>query len=344
MEALLATAVDLNVVPHTEKLSLDIIESKCVENPELQVDLDNFKTVLVWPTGKIPSDFEFQSTAVKSLMEITGKLLSVACYSPDMRLLLKRLYEDELVTDRLVMMVAASNSYSRALGRRVSRLRNVGEIFSLRDRPLPDTKPRRPKGRALASDKSRANHRSIAVRSIIDVHLWDRARWRGAAYFDYGHKAPPALALMFENRDAAEKIFERWRARIGVVDDKEIIHLAIIRRTSEANPAEYKILVTSSAPIGRPTATGPIALVGRDVTMTPANSEHLDRFIAKQTNFASYLLMPAIYSDKGAEPLKQLYILKRRLIVRNAIDIGANDIEAIAVGSGAERISGNSGS
>jgi hypothetical protein len=255
----------------------------------------------------------------------------------------KRLYKDELVADRLMMVAAASNSYSRVLGRRVSRLPNVGEIFSLRDRPFFDAKPLRPKEkRALAGDKLRANHRSMAVRSIIDVHLWNRARWRGAAYFEYGHKVPPVPALMFENRDAAEKIFKRWRGHIGVVDREEIIHLAIIRRTSEANPAEYKILVTSTASNGRPTATGPIAFVGRYITMTPANSEHLDRFIAKQTNAASYLLIPAIYSDKGAEPLMEHYILKRRLIVRNAVDIGANDIEAIAVGSGAERDSGNS--
>ncbi len=37
--------------------------------------------------------------------------------------------------------------------------------------------------------------------------------------------APPFIAIMFKDRDAAVKIFERWRERFGTVDKEEEIHV-----------------------------------------------------------------------------------------------------------------------
>lgn len=331
MEALLATAVNLKVLPHTEALSLNIIESDGAAEPELRVDLDNVRATLIWPTGKIPADFDFQPTAFRSLMKVTGTLLAATCYSPDMQKLLRQLYDNELVGDRMTMVTVASNSYSRALGRRLSRLPEGVKTFPLRARAPLDVKSFGRDEQQPHGDESDGSHRAMGVRSVIDVHLWDRARWRGAAYFWYGPQVPPVLALMFEDRDAAEKIFFRWRERFGAVDKDEAIHVAIIRGTSETNPADYKILVTSSLPGEEVKGMGPIAFIGRHTTMTPATSENLDRFLAMQAKAVAYLLIPAIYSGNEAEPLIDLRILKRRLFVRNAADVGPSDIEAMAL-------------
>lgn len=336
MEALLATAINLQVLPHTESFSLDIIESDGTLEPQLRLELDKMRATLVWPTGKIPADFDFQRTAFRSLMEVTGTLLAATHYSPDMPNLLKQLYENELVADRMTMVAVASNSYSRALGRRVSRLPEGGKAYPLRARPTLNVKPLARDEPQLNDDEFDGSHRAMGVRSVVDVHLWDRARWRGAAYFDYGPQAPPVLALMFEDRDAAEKIFIRWRERFGAVDKDEAIHLAIIRGTSETNPAHYKILVTSSLPGHEVKGMRLTAFIGRHTSMMPATSENLDRFLAMQAKAAAYLLIPAIFSGSEAEPLIDLHILKRRLVVRNAADVGPNDIEAMALSGGVE--------
>ncbi len=47
--------------------------------------------------------------------------------------------------------------------------------------------------------------------------------------------APPFIAIMFKDRDAAVKIFERWRERFGTVDKEEEIHVGIVRRETVRN-------------------------------------------------------------------------------------------------------------
>ena len=47
----------------------------------------------------------------------------------------------------------------------------------------------------------------MAVQSVIDVHLWDKARWHATAFLGYEPPQPPGLALVFEDRQAAEDIF-----------------------------------------------------------------------------------------------------------------------------------------
>lgn len=331
MEALLATAITLNILPHTEAFSLDIVESDDVAEPQLHIDLERMGSTLSWPTGKIPTDFDFRPIAFRSLMEVTGTLVDATCYSPDMQMLLKQLYEDEMVTDRMMVIAVASDSYSRALGRRVSRLPVGGKAYPLRARPILAVKPLAQNEQQIHEKESDGDHRAMRVRSVIDVHLWDRAHWRGAAYFSYGRQVPPVLALMFEDRGAAEKIFGRWRERFGAVDKDESIHLAIIRGTSKTDAPEYRILVTSSLPGKEARGMGPTAFLGRHMTITPVTSENLDRFLAMQMKAAAYLLVPAIYSGDEAEPLMNLSILKRQLVVRNAADVGPNDIEAIAL-------------
>jgi hypothetical protein len=289
------------------------------------------RATLVWPAGKVPADFDFQRTAFRSLMEVTGTLLAATYYSPDMPKLLTQLYDNELVADRITMVAVSSNSYSRALGCLVSRLPENDKAYPVRIRPALNVQRLVRDEPHLHDDTSDGNHRTMGVRSIVDIHLWDRARWRGAAYFDHGPGLPPILALMFEDREAAQKIFIRWRERFGSVDKDEAIHIAIIRSISETNPAQYKMLVTSSLPNDEKKHLGLTAFVGRHTTMTPATSENLDRFLRMRAKAAEYLLIPAIYSGNDAEPLMDLRIVKRQLVVRNALDVGPNDIEAMAL-------------
>jgi hypothetical protein len=333
MEALLATAMSLQVLPHTETLSLEIMENNQLAEPDLRIDLDNMCATLHWPAGRIPADFDFQSTSFRSLMEITGKVLAATCYIPDTPNVLEQLYQHELVSDRITAVAVASNSYSRVFGRRVSRLPDDGKAFPLRARPSLSVKSLGQFDK-VQERKPDGSHRAMDVRSVIDVHLWDRARWRGAAYFGYGPQVPPVLALMFEDRDAATKIFTRWRERFTAVDKDEAIRLSIIRGTSKTRAANYKILVTSNILDEGAKDTGPVTLVGRHTTMTPVTSENLDRFLAMQAKAGAYLLVPAIYSGTQAEPLIELHILKRHLIVRDAADVGPHDIEAMALGLG----------
>ena len=92
IEAFLATALDLKVLPHTEAFDIETLESDQAETPDFQVDSDRMRATLVWPAGKSPAQFNFQPIAFRSLMEITGSTLATTCYSPDIQALLNQLY------------------------------------------------------------------------------------------------------------------------------------------------------------------------------------------------------------------------------------------------------------
>lgn len=131
------------------------------------------------------------------------------------------------------------------------------------------------------------------VKSVINVHLWDEACWRGTAYLSYGPASPPAIGLMFENRGAAISIFENWKARFGAVDALDDIYFAIIRAVSESRPHDYIALVTSRIDDTEHAKSGKImSIASRSTTMTPASSENLDRFLREYETTQCYDLMP----------------------------------------------------
>ena len=136
---------------------------------------------------------------------------------------------------------------------------------------------------------------------------------------------------MFENQEAVEKIFTRWHERFGRSDRDEAIHLAIIKQISLINPAHYEVLVTSSQAICLENkSTGPVALLGRHMTVTPDTSVNLDRFMVEYKRAGAYLLIPAILEEGKPEPLMKLSVFKRRLIVKYSDNIRPHDVEVMA--------------
>lgn len=82
--------------------------------------------------------------------------------------------------------------------------------------------------------------------SVIDIHSWDEATWRGTAYMQFDPRVPPAMALLFENRAAAISIFERWRERVGEEDKDEAIRISIIRNLPAQPPCHYTVMITAN--------------------------------------------------------------------------------------------------
>ena len=340
IEAYMATALEYKVMPHTEAFHIEIIEISGIIEPNLQMDMDQMRATVQWPTEKSPAQFEFLSAAIRALAEIAGTILAATCHSRDMEALIRRLHSDELVVNRIAMVTAIPNMYHRIFGRSFSRLsdyvRPDDEAFTLKNRPEPKEPRSRDKERdsqqVPAPDFDPKSHQDIDVSSVIDMPLWDRAVWRGAAYLGFGPRVPPVIALAFENQDAAEKIFTRWRNRFGPHDLKDVIYIAIIKDIPSASPFHYQLLVTSCPPDDVESTTNrPTVVASRHTRVTPDSPTNLNRFLKEYQQKGVYGLAPAVFKQGNVEPLTHLAILKRRLIVRNYDDIGPNDIEVIAV-------------
>ena len=227
--------------------------------------------------------------------------------------------------------------------RNISRLSDWQQVvrrsYPLRDQrvELPRiTLPRNVEDRAEGRDAGDQtfevkNHRGMSVTSVIDVHAWDKAVWRGCGYLKTGHAGPPLMALLFENAAAGRKIFERWRERFGEKDVNDEIEISIIRHLPETNPHHYCVQVASAYPASSSNTAGrPVLITTRSMTMEPGNSENLDMFLAEFEHFGTYYLLPAA-GTTNPEFFYDLVIMKRRLTVKSAGELGKHDIASLAL-------------
>lgn len=337
VEAFSATAFELEAMGHVERFEVRILEAD-VSSFLIENDLDQMRIVVRCPAGNFPGSAGLYSDFQRMLLEIATTIFLATSLTRNREDATMQLLKGDAAGERLAMIASLCLSRSRIFGgvARLSRWdkHSPGQYGLRVDRPvvIPQA-PSVPTQRSAMEDSGDAprkltDHLKVQVRSVIDMHLWDQAVWSGAAYGSLGASAPPFLALMFKEEEAATKIFERWRHRFGERDDAEEIYIGIIRQCSTANPAHYGMLLTS-----RPREVDERAelstVVSRSLTIEPADDTNLCGFLTAYEHFGAYLLMPMVLPPGEAQPrlLTHLALFKRSLSVKAASDVRSFDPE-----------------
>jgi hypothetical protein len=176
------------------------------------------------------------------------------------------------------------------------------------------------------------SHRALRVRSVIDAHAWDQARWSGAVYVLIGPRRVPGIAFMFGDQEAARKIFERWRERFGSSDADEEIYFAIVRHLPEQSPHHYIMLITSKHPDADERDPNQlIVTASRSTTMTPDSAMNLERFLEFYRQVGEFYLLPAVITNGVPTVIQELALLKRQISVKDAANVSDQDIEGMVV-------------
>ena len=349
IEACFATAFEMRVHPHTEQITIEIIEDSSLAKPTFDIDDANLTASLKWPAELLPAPFSSNGDCPRELMIIATTVMMATCGVRDVKATLDRLMGDEAVMDRIAMIAVSSNSHHRVFSTNLSRFADWSDHtkseFSLRqDRPLvqrekipihrdeavqafgPRTNKDGPWGKSTS-------HRDVEVRSLIDINLWNRAGWMGAAYIDGSPQVPPAIALLMKNEDAARNIFRRWNERLGRIDEEEELYLAIITDVDDAYPHHYTMQITSTPPSSEDAfAPGGLMMVSRMHRMQAETNANLTRFIMNYLRTGAYLLLPAIWLGSGEPtPLYDMAIMKRRLNIISATEVSQTRPEWAAV-------------
>ncbi|HDY6082255.1 tetratricopeptide repeat protein [Pseudomonas aeruginosa] len=348
IEALFATALQLRVAAHTECFRVTVQEVGQHAAPGFNVNDEDMTASVAWPSGLATSSHARTQEIQQTLIHLATTIFAATCHVPDLETTLDQLFENEAVLDRIAMIVTVGNSRQRLFNHSFSTITAWSDManteFALEPkRPVIKRVPLTGRSNETAEDDedglispgSLSDHRQLGVRSVIDVHLWDQAGWRGVAVADLAPNAPPALALMFTDAGAARKIFARWRERLGSADHNDEIYVAVVQGISREHPAHYRLLITSTppeteAPLDRKKVH---MMVSRMQTMEASSDANLLRFLAAYQRTGAYLLLPAVFKAGQPELLFEMAILKRKLVVRSAADIGKNDLEVMALGS-----------
>jgi len=345
IEALFATAPEVGATAHTENFGIWIQENVDVLEPDFTVDRERMAATVNWPAGLVPATYGRQDEVQRTLIGLAATIFAATCFVKDMQQMVERFLTNEAVLDRVSMIVVVGNSRQRIFKKAVSKLGDWAQLVTT-SFPLESTRPsicRRALGSAEEDDDGTAadrrsplppkDHRDLGVRSVIDLHLWNRAGWTGAGFADWGPAYPPAIALMFTDEDAARKIFERWRERFGEIDREEDIYIAIVRDVSAEHPAHYRVLITSRLHSEDERLGDRILTVASRIQTMHAESDvNLVRFLRSYEQSQAYLLVPAVLGGGGSpEFLLKLSILKRKLSVKKATEVKEHDLEMMAI-------------
>ncbi len=183
-------------------------------------------------------------------------------------------------------------------------------------------------------DRAKFGHRDRRVSSIIDIPLWDMAKWSGTAFLHYGPPHPPLFGFLFTDKEAAAQIFAGWRKRFGGFDANNEIRVSVLTGVSKANPHAYKVIVGTNPLKGEMEAGTLVITTSRFNLMEPTNSKNLDFFLQQQRLAGSFGLVPVAQSSEGnLAPATDLVIGKTEIIVRPAWQVGENDPDIVALDS-----------
>jgi hypothetical protein len=84
--------------------------------------------------------------------------------------------------------------------------------------------------------------KSMFITSIINIELWDQARWKAVAFMsDPSLTKPPIIGFVFEDATKGNEIFSEIKERFGNRDEKEEIRLSFIEIISDKTPQDYKV-------------------------------------------------------------------------------------------------------
>jgi tetratricopeptide (TPR) repeat protein len=189
------------------------------------------------------------------------------------------------------------------------------------------------------SNFNQTTHDQMEVISLIRERLWKRAGWSGVSFMMYeGADSPPILGLIFVDKDAGAEIFKHWQEEIGKVDRQEKLRIVVVRGIDQAYPHAYNVIIGSepTAYAGEKNLVISAARVHRMDAETP---ENLNRFLSFYDGIGAVFLTPAFAPpdwnrSQMPEIGMDLRILIRHIHVRNAWEIGLNDIDASGIREG----------
>ena len=272
-EAFLSTSLDAELFPHQTNIRFQIISSDSTidvfdfhiqeENTKLLETVVEIKHSI---DGSYTSSLNYESLNKKLAGLLIHVILHIA-YIPNPEHYFDKLLQDEFAFSRAFNLTNISSSTWNILGA-TPKLHLIDWQLSDIDERFPpkrisswnvETIQNVSDGTTQISSKlgqddslprgkrtDQLKHQDRRVFSLIDLNLWDKAKWKGTGFgfIPNDHNLPLlSLALLFEDENASKKIFSQWRQEFGNTDTHEKIRVSIITGIDSDNPAAYRVVI-----------------------------------------------------------------------------------------------------
>lgn len=173
-------------------------------------------------------------------------------------------------------------------------------------------------------------HDQIAITTLIKPELWDEAGWYGLAFM-YFVDSPPIIFLVFK-KAGGESVFMDLYEQLGRVDNLERLRFSIIRGISKDKPYHYRVLISENIMTNDKYKL--MTMLSRIHEMTPTTNQNWSNFEKEYKKYGSYKLSFGAFFNGQFYPypeFEKFSIEKKELIIKNAWEVGFNDIEKIVL-------------
>jgi len=174
-------------------------------------------------------------------------------------------------------------------------------------------------------------HNKVSTHTVIDISLWDKAKWKGVGFSFY--QGVMGIFLAFRNIDSAKKIFDKWKDKVGNIDSEELISITIVKGINKNHPYWYGVMISKNENILKSSGRdGLYQSLSRIHTMTPSSPENLNNLLNGLKTFKKYILYPvSIDENNNIEHFWDKGIIKTSLIIKDAWEVGINDLERAVI-------------
>ena len=279
------------------------------EHELVEDDAGEVKIVVAHPKGPVNvMDERYVRTMVRLLAEVLGQL-----WMPVRTEDLERLFAEERAQDRASLTAQLPVAFSGVLGEAAKVevkdwMAQGSESLALRrqapwraaaaDPPSAPAEEGDARGGVArvgrpASGVDAARHRDMKVLSVLNLPLWDAARWKGLAYpFARGRADVPGMYFLFEDIDAGRKIFRSWLRKFGAVDRDDTIGLTLVTGVDSAHPDWYQLVVGYRDADVLKSEAKFLGFSSRIQEMNPPDGRNLRQFLERYWRLGRYRIAP----------------------------------------------------
>lgn len=350
LESFLATGTQWHAAPRMPLITITLKEtpanSRILEfKPNMDINGNIELEYMQFSPHKLSKE---QNEALgDAMMNLIGYITANAIIFPDGIDNLKKLLVDESIFDRSFSFVGSMVTLGNVLGHDYKR--SISDWIGADNKRysyVPDTARRLRKAEVRPDDREKTtvedftSHADYQFFTVINEQLWEKAKWRGVCY--QGDRSPvpsqpPFLLLMFENEESGKEIFRQWKAQYGD-DAASHIRIGIVKGIDEGHPYWYRAMVgpyTQKMPKKKH-----FIVQTKLCTMNAESHANLNLFLDTFAKTKFFWFAPA-YGVPGMtqpKPSLELGFLCRDIVIRNAWEIGVNDLDLVAVSANAEPV------
>lgn len=332
LESFLATSFE-EVFPSAESIIVNLKDNKEIDLYKI-IEADNIKLYEI-QLNTFNNSKKDNDKISEIVLELSSKVFSKNFIFKNAEEYLGRLFKQDELYERQSLIIEHRTFLTNIMGQnpkifiedwiKDNSIKNY--VFKRNNNSIQIQEKEEPNNN---SDKFEyTKHNQTKVASIIDSHLWDIARWQGFGFF-MAPGIPLGIFMAYADGNVGKLIFEDWIKKFGRIDQKEEINISIIRGVNRDNPYWYRVHVSKS--LDNNTLKDRHFMVSKFHEMTANNPTNLTNLINGFNSLKQYALFPALLKPDGTiEPYFDLAILKKKLTIRDAWEIGEHDLDCVVI-------------